>query len=153
MALYWVTSLMMVAATPSVALAQSNRTFSPLVHTLQTIVNDDWMLPAVIELGSDDYVTVSFDLFTHEYHRLCCHLIHCNADWNPSELMESEYLEGFNDRPIEDYTNSLNTTFLYTNYIVSFPNDDVSLKVSGNYRVLIFDEEADDDVLTTDDNV
>lgn len=124
-----------------VATVQTNRTFTPLVHTLQTIVNDDWMMPSVLVMGSDDYVTLSFDYFSHEYHRLCCHLTHCNADGQPSELNESEYMDGFNDRPIEYYLNSLNTTFLYTHYAVDFPNDNVELKVSGNYRVLVYDDD------------
>lgn len=128
---------------PSRAMAQMGKVMSPMVHTLQTIVNDDWMQEPTMVLGSDDYVTVSFDMFTHEYHRLCVHLVHCDARWQPSELSESEYLEGFNDRPIEYYANSLNTTFLYTHYAVSFPNDDVTMKVSGNYRVVIFEDKKD----------
>ena len=129
-----------------VASVQTNRSFSPLIHTLQTIVNDDWMQPAVFVLGSDDYVTVSFDYFSHEYHRLCCHLEHCDADGRPSELNESEYMEGFNDRPIDYYLNSLNTTFLYTHYAVDFPNDNVELKVSGNYRVFIYEDDESQQV-------
>lgn len=140
---FWKLFLLINIGCASLAVSQTNRTFTPLVHTLQTIVNDDWMQPPVLVLGSDDYVTLSFDYFSHEYHRLCCHLIHCDADGNPSELNESEYMEGFNDRPIEYYLNSLNTTFLYTHYAVEFPNDDVMLKVSGNYRVQVFDDEED----------
>jgi len=101
------------------------------------------MQQPVVVLDSDDYVTVSFDYFSHEYHRLCFHLEHCNADGSPSDLMQSEYMDGFNDQPIDYYLNSLNTTFLYTHYAVDFPNDNVSLKVSGNYRVLVYDEESD----------
>ena len=123
------------------ACVQMNRTYSPLVHTLQTIANDDWMQLPVLMLGSDDYVTVSFDYFSHEYHRLCCHLMHCDTDGKPSELNESEFMEGFNDRPIDYYLNSLNTTFLYTHYAVDFPNDNVQLKVSGNYRILIYEDD------------
>ena len=125
---------------------QTNHTYSPLVHTLQTIVNDDWMQPAVLVLGSDDYVTISFDYFSHEYHRLCCHLMHCDADGKPSELNESEFMEGFNDRPIDYYLNSLNTTFLYTHYAVDFPNGNVELKVSGNYRVFIYEDDESQQV-------
>lgn len=123
--------------------AQVNIVHSPMIHTLQTIVNDDWMQLPVIVLGSDDWVAVSFDHFSHEYHRFCCHLTHCNADWTPSDLFEVDYMDGFNDRPIEWYANSLNTTFLYTHYIVEYPNNDLQLKASGNYRVIIFDEDAD----------
>lgn len=121
----------------------TNRIFTPLVHTLQIICNDDWLQQPVIVLDSDDYVAVSFDYFSHEYHRLCFHLEHCNSDGSPSDLMPSEFMEGFNDQPIDYYLNSLNTTFQYTHYALNFPNDNVSLKVSGNYRVLVFDEESD----------
>jgi len=130
--------------------ANRNNVYSPLVHTLQVIANGDWMQPAVIGLDSEDeFVTVSFDYFSHEYHRLCCHLVHCDADGSPSELMESEYMDGFNDRPIEYYMNSLNTTFLYTHYAIDFPNENVFLKVSGNYCVFIYDEELDVDESAT----
>lgn len=125
--------------------AQVNRVYSPMIHTIQTIANDDWMQLPVIVLDSDDWVTVSFDHFSHEYHRFCCHLEHCNADWTPSDLFEIDYMDGFNDRPIEWYANSLNTTFLYTHYLVEYPNEDLLLKRSGNYRVLIYDEDADAD--------
>ena len=129
----------------STCYAQTNHIYSSMIHTLQTIVNDDWMQPAVITLNTDDYVTISFDHFTHDYHRFSCHLIHCNSDWKPSELLEVEYMDGFNDRPIESYENSLNTTFLYTHYSVEYPNDELQLKASGNYIVYIYDEEADND--------
>ena len=123
--------------------AQRNVVYSPMLHTLQVIANDDWMQPAVINLESDEFVTVSFDYFSHDYHRFVCHLEHCNADWQPSGLVQVDYMDGFNDRPIEWYHNSLNTTFLYTHYAVDYPNDDVSIKISGNYRLIIYDEDAD----------
>lgn len=123
--------------------AQVNRVYSSMIHTLQTIVNDDWMQLPIIVLDSEDWVTISFDHFSHEYHRFCCHLEHCNADWTTSDLFEVDYMDGFNDRPIEWYANSLNTTFLYTHYLVEYPNEDLSIKKSGNYRVIIFDEDTD----------
>ena len=124
-----------------------------MIHTLQTIVNDDWLHDDVITLGTDDWVTISFDHFTHDYHRFTYKIVHCNADWTPSDLFEVDYMDGFNDQPIEDYDNSLNTTMLYTHYRLDLPNDDIQLKASGNYRVEIYldngqqttDEEDNDD--------
>ena len=118
--------------------AQSNKVYHPMIHTLQTIVNDDWLHDDVITLGTDDWVTISFDHFTHDYHRFTYRIVHCNADWTPSELFEVDYMDGFNDQPIEDYENSLNTTMLYTHYRLDLPNDDIQFKVSGNYRVEIY---------------
>ena len=112
-----------------------------MIHTLQTIVNDDWLHDDVITLGTDDWVTISFDHFTHDYHRFIYKIVHCNADWTPSELFEVDYMDGFNNQPIEDYENSLNTTMLYTHYRLDLPNDDIQFKVSGNYRVEIYLEE------------
>ena len=127
------------------AQAQSNKVYHPMVHTLQTMVNDDWLRDKVITLGTDDWVTISFDHFSHDYHRFVYKIIHCNADWTPSDLFEVDYMDGFNGLPIEDYENSLNTTMLYTHYRVDLPNDDIQFKVSGNYRVEIYLDENDNE--------
>ena len=125
--------------------AQSNKVYHPMIHTLQTIVNDDWLHDDVITLGTDDWVTISFDHFTHDYHRFTYKIVHCNADWTPSDLFEVDYMDGFNDQPIEDYENSLNTTMLYTHYRLDLPNDDIQLKASGNYRVEIYLDENENE--------
>lgn len=123
-----------------------------MIHTLQTIVNDDWLHDDVIVLGTEDWVDISFDHFSHDYHRFVYKIVHCNADWTPSDLLEVDYMEGFNNQPIEDYENSLNTTMLYTHYRLSLPNEDIQFKVSGNYRVELYldEEEADDAAFPAD---
>lgn len=123
--------------------AQSNKVYDPMVHTLQTIVNDDWLHDDVITLGTDDWVTISFDYLTHDYHRFKYNVVHCNADWTPSDLFEVDYINGFNGQPIESYDNSINTTMLYTHYQFDLPNDDIQFKVSGNYKVEIYLDEED----------
>lgn len=127
----------------NVCRAQSNKVYDPMIHTLQTIVNDDWLRDDVLTLGTDDWVTISFDHFTHDYHRFIYKIVHCDADWTPSALFEVDYMDGFNGQPIDDYENSLNTTFLYTHYRLHLPNDDIQFKVSGNYRVEIYLDEDD----------
>ena len=126
---------------------QSNKVYHPLIHTLQTIVNDDWLHDDVITLGTDDWVRISFDHFSHDYHRFIYKIIHCNADWSTSDLFEVDYMDGFNNQPIEDYENSLNTTMLYTHYRLDLPNDDIQFKASGNYRVEIYLDEDEDNSL------
>ena len=117
---------------------------SPHIKTLQVVVNDDWLSPPVIQLGSSDVLNVGFDVLSHNYHRYVCHVEHCEADWTTSdEIFESDWLEGFNDNPIEDYVNSINTTVLYTHYRLQIPNERCRLKMSGNYRLRILDEDED----------
>ena len=133
---------LLLALIPLTALGH-HKILAPDFKSLQVIVNDDWqaMLP-IMELGSDDVVNIGFDQLSHNYHRLIYHLELCNPDWTVNnELFESDWLEGFNDRPIDDYENSLNTNVLYTHYRLQLPNDDTRLKISGNYRLHIIDED------------
>ena len=125
-----------------------NRIFSPRVKTLTSMVGSDWQNRPVMTLDSDDVLHIGFDEFSHNYHRLTCHLDHCEADWSVSEdIFESDWLQGFNDWQIDDYQNSINTTVLYTHYQFTIPNDRCQLKMSGNYRLTIFDEDNADEKL------
>ncbi|MCR4957633.1 MAG: DUF5103 domain-containing protein [Prevotella sp.] len=136
--------LFLVAALPITALGH-HKILAPDFKSLQVIVNDNWLAPLpIMELGTNDVVNISFDQLSHNYHRLVYHLELCNPDWTPNDaLFESDWLEGFNDRPIDDYENSLNTNVLYTHYHMTLPNNDTRLKMSGNYRLHIIDEDND----------
>ena len=123
-----------------------NKILNPQIRSLQAVVNQDWLSPAVMHLGKDDVLNVAFDELSHQYHRYIYKLEHCEADWTPSEeLFESEWLEGFNDNTIDDYENSVNTTVAYTHYWLQIPNDRCRLKMSGNYKLHILDEDNDNE--------
>ena len=120
---------------------------APNFKSLQVMLNDDWRAQPVMRLGSDDVLRIGFDELSHTFHRYLYRLEHCEADWSASDnLFESDWLEGFNDNPIEDYVNSLNTTVLYTHYSLQIPNERCRIKMSGNYKLHIIDEEADEEV-------
>ena len=103
--------------------AQRTEVYNQHIHTVQVIANNDYMSPAVIRLGENETVEISFDHLTHDYHRYQYILTHCNADWTPSDLSETEYLDGFNDNPIEDHDISVNTTLPYTHYRLTVYDD------------------------------
>lgn len=127
--------------------AQRPEILDKQLHTLQVIVNEDPLLPPIMNLGGRNHVEISFDDFSHEYHRYLYKVEHCNADWSPStEIFESDYMNGFNDQPIEDYEKSFNTTVLYTHYSFRIPNENISLKLSGNYKVTVYNDEDDEPV-------
>jgi len=101
------------------------------------IVAGDWERPPVIDMTTNETIEFSFDEMSHQYHRYTYYLQHCDSQWEPSDILESDYLDGFNDQPIDDWQNSMNTTFDYTHYRLVIPNNEVRLKISGNYRVSI----------------
>lgn len=123
----------------------SNTVFDSQIKSLMTVVNDKWLsYPAVLRLGSDDVLHISFDELSHNYHRYIYRLEHCEADWSKSEdIFESDWMEGFNDNTIDEYNNSINTIVAYTHYKFDIPNDRCRLKMSGNYRLYVIDEDSD----------
>ena len=122
---------------PMVLHAQWFGSKTDMINTLRAISDGDWERAQIITLGTDESIEFSFDLMSHEYHRFTYHLTHCDAQWKPSDLIESEYMEGFIDQPIDNWQNSLNTTFGYTHYSLTIPNSEVTPKLSGNYRLSI----------------
>jgi len=123
-----------------------NRIYSERFKALTSVVNGDWMNRPVMVLNSNDQLHIGFDELSHNYHRLTYRIAHCEADWRESEeLFESDWLQGFNNNQIEEYETSINTTVLYTHYHLRLPNDRVQLKMSGNYRLTVYDEDEDNE--------
>lgn len=132
-------------------LSAENRIYDPQIKSLQAVVNQDWLSPAVMRLHGNDHLHVSFDELSHDYHRYIYRLEHCEADWTSSEeLFDTDWLEGFNDNVIEDFEHSINTTVAYTHYQLTIPNDKCRLKMSGNYRLHVIDEDQGEEILTVE---
>ncbi len=115
------------------------------VHSLQVESGRGFLYPPVINLGEEDFVVISFDLFGDDQQDLSYRIIHCNANWTPSQLSTLEYMDGFDIQPLDDWAYSFNTHRSYVNYRLQLPNDDVSFKVSGNYVVEVFPQNRMDD--------
>ena len=116
---------------------------------LKADVLGDEMYDPIIRRGTQEQIQVSFDQMTHEpsYYSYSVYL--CNADWTLSNLMEIEYLVGFNQNTIDNSDLSFNTTFDYTHYYFLLPNDNIKFLVSGNYVVKIYETDYPDKILAT----
>ena len=129
--------------------AQRHDIVSSRIASLQVVAGDDWMSPPIITLNGNSPINIDFDDLTHEYHRYVYKVEHCEADWTTSEdLFMSDFIDGFGDgRTLDNIEESLNTNVLYTHYHLQIPNEECRLKLSGNYRVTIYDENNDDEVM------
>ena len=126
--------------------AQRNEIFNERIATVQVVAGDDWLSPPVTNLYGNP-IHISFDDLTHEYHRYTYKIEHCEADWSVSDqLFETDYIDGFTEgNIIDDVEESLNTNVLYTHYRLSIPNEHCRLKMSGNYRLTVIDDNNDDE--------
>ena len=100
---------------------------------------------AVVLLDGGE-LTVEFDELSSERRYMRYSLTHCNADWKPSGLVESEYLDGFNEGTVDDFEFSRATTVQYIHYRFTLPNEQVRFTVSGNYILKIYDESDPEEI-------
>ncbi|MEM7380269.1 MAG: DUF5103 domain-containing protein [Bacteroidota bacterium] len=90
----------------------------------------------IVQMGERIYLEFD-DILANEqdyYYKI----VHCDYDWTPSDLLKSQYLIGVDNQRIIDYENSYTTLQPYSNYRLTIPNDNVRLRVSGNYVLEIY---------------
>lgn len=120
----------------------------PSFRTLKVQKEGNFYAAPILTAGvDDDALTITFDRIAEDTDYLRFRLIHCNADWQPSQLVESEYLDGFNDIEIEDAAFPAATFIHYVNYRITIPSEKVRILRSGNYLLQVYDEEEPDKTL------
>jgi hypothetical protein len=138
------TLVIFLNASPLLSLTQiysqtlSNNVSDKRIKTVQ-LYKEGWNLSyPIIKLNNDDKLILQFDLLDNNKETFYYTFIHCDKDWKKSDIFSSEYLKGFPENPIEDVKPSFNTTVSYFHYTLSFPNERISLLLSGNYVIVIY---------------
>jgi len=103
----------------------------------------------MLQLNSGEQLVFSFDDLDADNKKYDYTIIHCDADWNLSDLMPNEYLESFTDDYIENFQYSVNTMQSYTYYEKAVPNDVINFTISGNYLLKVYTDGSPDDVIFT----
>ena len=140
-----------LAACSLIAAAQPASTLPRIVdsrvHTVTVAPVNNPYLPPVYVMGTDEVLNVNFDVLDYDVQYLRYSVTHCNADWQPSALVESEYVDGFNQADITDYKQSEATFVHYYNYNFTLPNPDFVLTKSGNYLLTVYQQDDPEKVL------
>lgn len=106
---------------------------------------DERQLP-ILSLRSGETLTLSFDLMDGRGRPLTVWFYHANRRWQ-RDLVASEYLEGFHNDHLLNYTPSRGTVVPYTHYTYRFPNDNIRFTLSGNYLVRVSEQGREEAVL------
>lgn len=110
------------------------------IKTVSFVQNNQNTVP-IFQLG-DSFQLQFDDLFGNDASYFY-EIIHCDYNWNPSDLQKREYLQGFDNQRIQESSSSFNTLQIYTHYKLSFPNATTRLKISGNYILKILNEDKE----------
>ena len=103
----------------------------------------------VLNLNEEIPLVFKFDDLSGEPKNYYYTIIHCDANWEESFMPQSDYLDGYAENPLDDYEKSFNTTFSYVNYLLLLPNENVQFKLSGNYVLVVYENNDKEKVVLT----
>ena len=100
--------------------------------------------PVIYLDNMKEQLHLQFDVFVNEAPYLYYTFVHCNNQWQPTDLPKNDYLNGFFQDEIRDFTFSVNTFVDYAHYDLVFPTSDMMPKLSGNYLLVVTGEDPND---------
>ena len=127
-----------------------NLVYDENIQTVLLYQLGDQLTDPVIELNTGDKIKLEFDDLSNKSYNFRYTVIHCDKDWNQSDLDPIDYINGFSEGDITDYAFSLNAVPSYIHYQLIFPNGDMNVKYSGNYIIKVYlDNDDDENVILT----
>lgn len=126
----------------------TNHIFDNLIKTVQ-FHKQNWSstLP-IYEMQSAEHLLLSFDDLSANPRDLQYTIVHCDPNWNPSDLMESEYINGVTSDFLAFPEYSRGTKIKYQHYELAFPNESMQPAISGNFILKVYVDSPENVVLT-----
>lgn len=119
-------------------LIYEDKVYDPLIRTVQFHTRDVPLSLPVIEFNTGAQLQLSFDDLFADYQDYSYTVIHCDRNWEPTDIPATEYIDGFLEENIWNYDFSMNAVQRFVHYSFTIPNQNFRLKLSGNYILLVF---------------
>ncbi len=125
-------------AAPVQAQRNPDLVIDPNIHTVLIHPKGSPLAPPIIILNSGGSLQISFDDFKANYQDYAYSIELVDSNWQSISMNEFEYINGFNQNKINNYSVSSIATQKYFHYQFNFPNNYCSPKLSGNYILKVF---------------
>lgn len=123
--------------------------YVPTVHTVQLFKKGFPLSPPIIELGGTEPLVLRFDDFSPDVEDLSYTVVLCDSAWHPSDLSQSQFIDGTPTNFVPTPQQSRNTLKPFLEYELEFPNDLMRPTVAGNYVMKVFRGSDQNDVVLT----
>lgn len=124
--------------------------YRPYIKSVQFYPSDSKTDYPIVSLESGSKLMLSFDDmegYTKDY---SYKIIHCNANWEPSEQLSMfDYIDGYQENRIYTGQTSIGTRIPYVHYDVAIPNNDIKWTLSGNYLLKVYHNTNENDLIIT----
>ena len=127
----------------------TNKVYKENIKTVYCHRALDKLEPPIIELNTEEKLTLEFDDLNDLQSIYFYKVIHCTWDWKTSDLNRNDYVDGFGSNEIYNSNYSFNTLQDYTHFSVTLPNNYLDFKLSGNYLIQVFTDNNPDSLVLT----
>ncbi|MCX7954812.1 MAG: DUF5103 domain-containing protein [Bacteroidales bacterium] len=110
------------------------------IHTVQIFRKGNELSYPIIQLNSTDTLQVCFDDFNLNMQNYYYTIIHCDINWQPSNINFYDYAAGLQFCPVTHFYFSFNTIKKYIHYEIFVPNENLQILKSGNYLLIVYDQ-------------
>ena len=124
--------------------------YDPHIQTIQFFQSGTLYSYPIIDLAKpEESLLLSFDVLDKPQQDFQYSIIHCNADWQPSNLFTNDYLNGSTYESVSNYEPSFNCIQHYFHYFLYVPGNYMTPKISGNYLLKVYLADNPDSIIIT----
>lgn len=99
-------------------------------------------------IGFNDQLILKFDDFSNSSTIYRYTIKHFDRNWQDDGLFFTEFATGNMNGLIDNFQYSFNTLQKYTNYTLTFPNEKIQPKISGNFELIVYKDSPEKPLFT-----